>query len=163
MAKKSHFFFGFILGAASALATTYLLTPQTSDELKHKFNQKKDDLADRAADYYDYAKDATADWRESAADLVDTIKTHTQSGEPADLASYDEKTQALKDELTQAPEVADSDEFDDIVLDGKSAFAQAKDADAETPEAPAEPAAEPEAPAAEADLEAEAKPEDPES
>lgn len=163
MAKKSHFFFGFILGAASALATTYLLTPQTSDELKHKFNQKKDDLADRAADYYDYAKDATADWRESAADLVDTIKTHTQSGEPADLASYDEKTQALKDELTQAPEVADSDEFDDIVLDGKSAFAQAKDADVETPEAPAEPAAEPEAPAAEADLEAEAKPEDPES
>jgi gas vesicle protein len=160
MAKKSHFLFGFILGAASALATTYLLTPQTSDELKHKFNQKKDDLADRAADYYDYAKDATADWRESAADLVDNIKSHSQHDD-ADLASYDEKTQALKDELTEAPEVADSDEFDDIVLDGKSAFAQAKDADVEAP-------AEPEAPAADPEPEAETKPaedtpEDPEA
>lgn len=160
MTKKSHFLFGFILGAASALATTYLLTPQTSDELKHKFNQKKDDLADRAADYYDYAKDATADWRESAADLVDNIKSHAQHDD-ADLASYDEKTQALKDELTEAPEVADSDEFDDIVLDGKSAFAQAKDADVEAP-------AEPEAPAADPEPEAETKPaedtpEDPEA
>jgi gas vesicle protein len=160
MAKKSHFLFGFILGAASALATTYLLTPQTSDELKHKFNQKKDDLADRAADYYDYAKDATADWRESAADLVDNIKSHAQHDD-TDLASYDEKTQALKDELTEAPEVADSDEFDDIVLDGKSAFAQAKDADVEAP-------AEPEAPAADPEPEAETKPaedtpEDPEA
>ncbi|WP_125708302.1 YtxH domain-containing protein [Lacticaseibacillus porcinae] len=155
MAKKSHFLFGFILGAASALATTYLLTPQTSDELKHKFNQKKDDLADRAADYYDYAKDATADWRESAADLVDNLKARTQHDD-GDLADYDAKTQALKDELTDAPEVADSDEFDDIVLDGKSAFAQAKDA-----EAPAEP----EAPAEEAAPEAETedKPEDPEA
>jgi gas vesicle protein len=152
MAKKSHFLFGFILGAASALATTYLLTPQTSDELKHKFNQKKDDLANRAADYYDYAKDATADWRESAADLVDNIKSHTQHDD-ADLASYDEKTQALKDELTDAPEVADSDEFDDIVLDGKSAFAQAKDADVEAP------AADPETEAAPA----ENTPEDPEA
>lgn len=157
MAKKSHFLFGFILGAASALATTYLLTPQTSDELKHKFNQKKDDLADRAADYYDYAKDATADWRESAADLVDNIKSHTQH-EAADLADYDDQTQALKDELTEAPEVADSDEFDDIVLDGKSAFAQAKDADVETPAAPAEPVApaEPDAPTPEAETDSEA-------
>ena len=158
MAKKSHFLFGFILGAASALATTYLLTPQTSDELKHKFNQKKDDLADRAADYYDYAKDATADWRESAADLVDNIKAHAQHDD-ADLASYDEKTQALKDELTDAPEVADSDEFDDIVLDGKSAFAQAKDADVETPAEPDAPAEAPETEAAPA----EDTPEDPEA
>lgn len=176
MAKKSHFLFGFILGAASALATTYLLTPQTSDELKHKFNQKKDDLADRAADYYDYAKDATADWRESAADLVDNIKTKVQTkDDDEDLASYDDKTQALKDELTAAPEVADSDEFDDIVLDGKSAFAQAKDADApdasaeaSAPEAaPAEPTSAPESADADpvgdatTDAPAEDKPEDP--
>lgn len=109
-------------------------------------------MADRAADYYDYAKDATADWRESAADLVDNIKAHAQHDD-ADLASYDEKTQALKDELTDAPEVADSDEFDDIVLDGKSAFAQAKDADVESP------AADPETEAAPA----ENTPEDPEA
>ncbi len=128
MAKKGHFFLGFILGATSALATTYLLTPQTSDELRRKFSQKKDDLADRAADYYDFAKDATADWRASANDLVGSLKdkVHTQDD---DLATYDAQTDALKEELTKAPEVATDSDFDDIVLDGKSAFAQAKDAD----------------------------------
>ncbi|WP_390404939.1 YtxH domain-containing protein [Lacticaseibacillus jixiensis] len=148
MANKGHFFLGFILGATSALATTYLLTPQTSDELRRKFSAKKDDLADRAADYYDYAKDATADWRESAGDLVENLKEKVRPAS-ADLASYDADTQALKDELTQAPEVATDSDFDDIVLDGKSAFAQAKDsADADT-DAPAEPtAAAAEAPAA---------------
>ncbi|WP_461215280.1 YtxH domain-containing protein [Lacticaseibacillus sp. GG6-2] len=132
MAKKGHFFLGFILGATSALATTYLLTPQTSDELRRKFGQKKDDLADRAANYYDYAKDATADWRESATDLVGTFKdkVHTKDD---DLATYDAQTDALKEELTKAPEVATDNDFDDIVLDGKSAFAQAKDADDDKP------------------------------
>ena len=86
MAKKGHFFLGFILGATSALATTYLLTPQTSDELRRKVSQKKDDLADRAADYYDYAKDATADWRESAGDLVDNLKDKVHSAD-TDLAT----------------------------------------------------------------------------
>ncbi|MCI1987041.1 MAG: YtxH domain-containing protein [Lactobacillus sp.] len=136
MAKKGHFFLGFILGATSALATTYLLTPQTSDELRRKFTQKKDDLADRAADYYDYAREATADWRESATDLVGNLKDKAKPAD-ADLSTYDEQTQALKDELTAAPEVAASDDFDDIVLDGKSAFAQAKDSADDVKPAPA--------------------------
>lgn len=138
MAKSSHFFLGFILGGASALAATYLLTPQTSDELKRKFTQKKDDLADRAADYYDYARDATADWRESAADFVGGLKNKTQSKQSDDLADYDDATAALKDELTDAPEVSSNDDFDDIVVDGKSAFAQAKD-DGTTPASEADP------------------------
>ena len=139
MSKKEHFVLGFVLGAASALVTTYLLTPQTADELRNKVSQKKDDLADRAADYYDYAKDATADWRDSATDLVGNLKEKVHH-QDADLATYDAQTEALKEELTEAPEVATDDEFDDIVVDGKSAFAQAKDADdgAEEPEAPAE-------------------------
>ena len=133
MAKKSHFLLGFVLGAASSLAATYLLTPQTSDELKEKFSKTKDDLSDRAADYYDYARDATAEWRESAQGLVEDLKQRAASAKhvEGDVASYDDATQALKDELTDAPEVPASEEFDDIVLDGKSAFAQAKD-DAET-------------------------------
>lgn len=142
---KGHFLLGFILGGASALAATYLLTPQTSDELKHKWQEKRDDLADRAADYYDYAKDATADWRESAADFVSDLKDRAHTADTGDLADYDDATAALKDELTAAPEVAESDDFDDIVVDGKSAFAQAKesaDADAADAEAPEEPIAE---------------------
>lgn len=150
---KGHFLLGFILGGASALAATYLLTPQTSDELKHKWQEKKDDLADRAADYYDYAKDATADWRESAGEFVADLKERAHATPATDLADYDDATAALKDELTAAPEVATDDDFDDIVVDGKSAFAQAKDDfdaattpadDADAPEAPEAP----EAPAA---------------
>lgn len=128
MAKKSHFFLGFVLGAASSLAATYLLTPQNSDELKDKFAKTKDDLADRAADYYDYARDATAEWRESAQGVVADLKQKAAAkAEDSDVTSYDDATQALKDQLTDAPETANSDSFDDIVLDGKSAFAQAKD------------------------------------
>lgn len=128
MAKKSHFLLGFVLGAASSLAATYLLTPQTSDELKEKFAKTKDDLADRAADYYDYAKDATAEWRESAQGVVSDLKDKVAAkADTGDVASYDDATTALKDQLTGAPESANNDDFDDIVLDGKSAFAQAKD------------------------------------
>ncbi|WP_225046682.1 YtxH domain-containing protein [Lacticaseibacillus kribbianus] len=145
MSKKSHFLLGFVLGAASSLAATYLLTPQTSEDLKKKFTDTKDDLADRAADYYDYAKDATAEWRDSATAFVDELKAKAQKPEAA-TATYDEATTALKDQLTAVPEVGGNDDFDDIVLDGKSAFAQAKDQadtpEPETPEAPAEPEAE---------------------
>ena len=58
MAKKGHFLLGFVFGAASALATTYLLTPQTSDELKRRVKHASENLADRAVDYFDYAKEA---------------------------------------------------------------------------------------------------------
>ncbi|WP_262314943.1 YtxH domain-containing protein [Lacticaseibacillus parakribbianus] len=139
MSKKSHFLLGFVLGAASSLAATYLLTPQTSSDLKKKFATTKDDLADRAADYYDYAKDATAEWRDSATALVADLKAKAQKPEDA-VANYDQATASLKDQLTAVPEVGGNDDFDDIVLDGKSAFAQAKDqadapvADAEGPE-----------------------------
>lgn len=161
---KGHFLLGFILGGASALAATYLLTPQTSDELKHKWQEKRDDLADRAADYYDYAKDATADWRESAADFVSDLKDRAHTTDTGDLADYDDATAALKDELTAAPEVAENDDFDDIVVDGKSAFAQAKEsADADAADADVADVAEaPEAPIAEraADDEAAGAPDD---
>ncbi|MFD1428958.1 YtxH domain-containing protein [Lacticaseibacillus mingshuiensis] len=127
MANKGHFFLGFVFGAASALAATYLLTPQTSDELKAKFAEKKEALADRAADYYDYAKDATTEWRDSATSFVGDMKEKAKKKQTEGLADYDGATQALKDELTDTPDAPASDDFDDIVLDGKSAFAQAKD------------------------------------
>ena len=94
MAKKGHFLLGFVFGAASALATTYLLTPQ------------------------------------SATDFVDELK---RKGDDADgskaLANYDAATEQLRDQLNTATDTDSSADFDDIVLDGKSAFAQAKDDD----------------------------------
>ncbi|WP_263849645.1 YtxH domain-containing protein [Lacticaseibacillus camelliae] len=97
------------------------MTPQNSDELKEKFTKTKDDLADRAADYYDYAKDATAEWRESAQGVVSDLKEKAAAkADDGDVASYDDATQALKDQLTDAPETANSDAFDDIVLDARA-------------------------------------------
>ena len=75
MAKKGHFLLGFVFGAASALATTYLLTPQTSDELKRRVKHAAENLADREGDYFDYDKAASADWKTSATDYGDEIKT----------------------------------------------------------------------------------------
>lgn len=130
MAKKGHFLLGFVFGAASALATTYLLTPQTSDELKRRVKHASEDLADRAVDYFDYAKEASADWKQSATDFVDELK---RKGDDADgskaLANYDAATEQLRDQLNTATDTDSSADFDDIVLDGKSAFAQAKDDD----------------------------------
>ncbi|WP_179395999.1 YtxH domain-containing protein [Lacticaseibacillus absianus] len=152
MSKKSHFLLGFVLGAASSLAATYLLAPQNSDELKRKLAEKKDDLADRAADYYDYARDATAEWRESAEGFVSDLKAKAQKPEQDALTTYDDATEALKAELTEVPEVAADADFDDIVLDGKSAFAQAKDQDdAPVDPEPSAPAPEPAAPEADDD------------
>lgn len=127
MSKKNHFVLGFFLGAAVSSAATWLLTPETGSDLKQKLAHKKDDIANRAADYYDYAREATAEWRDSASQFVSDLKE--QKHQDGDLADYDAQTQALKDELTDVPEVASDEEFDDIVLDGKSAFAQAKDSE----------------------------------
>lgn len=73
MAKKGHFCFGFVFGALSALATTYLLTPQTSDELKRRVKQLSENLLDRAVDYSDYAKEARLDWKQRLTDSVDEM------------------------------------------------------------------------------------------
>ncbi|KMO59867.1 hypothetical protein PZ02_10880, partial [Lacticaseibacillus rhamnosus] len=45
------------------------------------------------------------------------------------LANYDAATEQLRDQLNTANDTDTSADFDDIVLDGKSAFAQAKDDD----------------------------------
>ncbi len=125
MSKSKHFVLGFVLGSAAAIATTYLLTPQTTGELKRKLRDGKDQITDRAADYFDYAKDATADLRSSAEEFVTGLKTKIDKTEPLDLDDYDAATAEVRAAVTEADDEAD-DNFDDIVVDGKSAFAQAK-------------------------------------
>jgi gas vesicle protein len=155
MSKSKNFVLGFILGSATAIATTYLLTPQTTSELKRKLREGKDQISDRAADYYEYAKDATGDLRSSAEEFVTGLKTKIEKPEPLDLDDYDAATAEVRAAVTD-----DDENFDDIVVDGKSAFAQAKaageaeaeaadDEEAEAPEAPADP--EPATPAEDAE------------
>ncbi|KRO17948.1 YtxH domain-containing protein [Lacticaseibacillus saniviri] len=149
MAKNGHFLLGFIVGGVSALAATYFLTPQTSEDLKAQAKKKLDKLSDRAADYYDFAMEATEDLRENASGVVGDLKTKVMPTVSDDgLSDFDEQTAQLRDELTATPEVAANDDFDDIVLDGQSAFVQAKNDD--TPAAPESAAAEPEAAASQA-------------
>lgn len=126
MSKKNHFLLGFILGGASALAATYLLTPQTTDELKKKLKSGTNELSDRAADYFDFAKDATEDFRTSAEEFVTGLKTKITPNEDGDISAFTNATAAIRTKLAGGSD--DDDDFDDIVVDGKSAFGQAKDA-----------------------------------
>ena len=126
MSKKNHFLLGFILGGASALAATYILTPQTTDELKKKLKSGTNELSDRAADYFDFAKDATEDFRTSAEEFVTGLKTKITPNEDGDISAFTNATAAIRTKLVGGND--DDDDFDDIVVDGKSAFGQAKDA-----------------------------------
>ena len=151
MTKSNHFVLGFVLGTASALVTTYLLAPKSTDELKRRLKDSGSQLGDRATDYYEYAKDATSDLRSSAEELVTGLKTKLHKDEDIDLDTYDEETAELRGAVTDSSDDAEDDDadFDDIVVDGKSAFAQAKDEATPTAEdAEPAPAAEP-SPAAE--------------
>lgn len=128
MAKSNHFVLGFVLGTATALATTYLLSPKSTADLKKRLKSSGSQLGERATDYYEYAKDATSDLRSSAEELVTGLKTKLHSDDDdLDLDSYDEETAELRGAVTDSSDDDDDEDFDDIVVDGKSAFAQAKD------------------------------------
>ena len=123
MSKNSNFVWGFLLGTASALAANYLLAPANTKALKEKLENSGSELGDRAADYYEYAKDAATSLRGSAEELVTGLKTKLH------LDDYDEATAELRSAVIESDDDEDNDDdvFDDIIGDGKSAFAQAKD------------------------------------
>lgn len=129
MAKGTHFVLGFALGTVSALAAGVLLAPLNTKKLKEKVQSGVDEVGDRAADYFDYARDAASEFRSSAEEMATGLKTKlTRKGKPVDLDDYDEETAELRDAVIEPAEDDDeSDSFDDIIVDGKSAFAQAKD------------------------------------
>ncbi|MBU3851321.1 MAG: YtxH domain-containing protein [Candidatus Paralactobacillus gallistercoris] len=122
MAKKNHFFLGFILGGMSALAATYLMAPETGDELKNKITGKAHDLKDRALDYYNEISEAADEASKEVAEAGDEAKEN-----------IDEVTNDIDNELNEAGDTMrddmDKDDFDNIVIDGKSAFGEAKDHD----------------------------------
>ncbi|MCI1283349.1 MAG: YtxH domain-containing protein [Lacticaseibacillus songhuajiangensis] len=129
MSKNSNFVWGFLLGTASALAANYLLAPANTKALKEKLESSGSELGDRAADYYEYAKDAATSLRGSAEELVTGLKTKLQGDDDLNLDDYDEETAELRSAVIESDddEDNDDDDFDDIIVDGKSAFAQAKD------------------------------------
>lgn len=131
MSKNSNFVLGFLLGTASALAANYLLAPANTKALKEKLENGGSEIGDRAADYYEYAKDAATNLRGSAEELVTGLKTKLHHEDDLDLDDYDEETAELRSAVIESGDDADDEDddedFDDIIVDGKSAFAQAKD------------------------------------
>lgn len=130
MSKNSNFVWGFLLGTASALAANYLLAPANTKALKEKLENSGSELGDRAADYYEYAKDAATSLRGSAEELVTGLKTKLQGSDDLNLDDFDDETAELRSAVIESgddEEDTDDDDFDDIIVDGKSAFAQAKD------------------------------------
>ncbi|KRM24422.1 YtxH domain-containing protein [Latilactobacillus graminis] len=133
MTKKGHFLLGVLVGGVSAIGATLMLTPKTGKELQAKLVDLGDDLMDRAQDYYYLASetatdlkentmvhlnrvhDYASDWQDNAADLKDQAKIQ-----------FDEKTADLKSQFGSNIESGQED-FDDIIIDGKSAFGEAKD------------------------------------
>lgn len=127
MGKSTHFVLGFALGTVSALAAGVLLAPLNTKKLKEKLQSGVDEIGDRAADYYDYARDATSELRSSAEEMATGLKTKlVHKSQNIDLDDYDEETAELRQAVID-PADDEADSFDDIVVDGKSAFAQAKD------------------------------------
>ncbi|MFT8410407.1 MAG: YtxH domain-containing protein [Schleiferilactobacillus perolens] len=139
MAKKGHFLIGFLIGGAVAFATASLLAPKTGAQLTDKLKKKGTDGKDRAMDYYHYASDLTDTLRDQAGDKIEDLKStfaalkdnmavHNtlDQADEADRAAFDAETDDIGDALTAAGEDSDQD-FDDIVIDGKSAFEAAKE------------------------------------
>ncbi|MEJ1300500.1 YtxH domain-containing protein [Latilactobacillus sakei] len=132
MAKKG-FLFGVLVGGAAAIGATLLLTPKTGKELQNKLVDLGEDAIDRAQDYYylmnetaadlkgeakfhmNRVHDYASDWQENALDIKEQAK-----------AQFDEKTADLKSQFGSSLEPT-AEDFDDIVIEGKSAFGQAKD------------------------------------
>lgn len=133
MAKKGHFLLGVLVGGAAAIGATLMLTPKTGKELQSKLVDLGDDLMDRAQDYYYLASETTADLKDDAK--LHMNRVHDYASDWQDNASdikeqakaqFDEKTADLKSQFGGSLEASQED-FDDIVIDGKSAFGQAKD------------------------------------
>lgn len=135
MAKKGHFLIGFVIGGAVAFAAATLLAPKTGAQLTDRLKKKSGAGKDRAMDYYQYATDLTDSLRDQAGDKIEDLKEtfanfkdsmNAKHSSPADKEAFDAATDALGDDLTQAEDNADEG-FDDIVIDGKSAFEAAKE------------------------------------
>lgn len=156
MAKKGHFLLGVVIGSVAAASAAYLFAPEKAEDLRKKAAKKQQTAKDSALKLYHAADEATADWRSDAAKKVATVLNDHEGLQTA-LSSSSEKLQQLKQEFQGATdqmkdqlddvseqlkssfeETKDAADFDDIVLDEKSAF---KDEQKPAPKAPVTPEA----------------------
>lgn len=148
---KGHFFLGLVIGSAAAIGAALLLTPETAEDIKKRASLNSNKLKNRASELYQIADDATADWREDAAEKVNQVLSEHESLHYAvDTSSkavqqfkdtfqdateqmksqFGDVSEQLKSSFEQTKDAADnvdSDDFDDIVLDSQSAFQEAQD------------------------------------
>ncbi|WP_056974382.1 YtxH domain-containing protein [Holzapfeliella floricola] len=120
------FIFGFLVGAATGFAASAMV----SDETKNELAKKGQDLKEKASDYATQASEQFSDYANQAKDKAEELKATSQDKFEDMKDKYDQSTDALKDQIKRRTNQNDNSEitdFDDIVIDGKQAFNEAKD------------------------------------
>ncbi|WP_281164322.1 hypothetical protein [Liquorilactobacillus sicerae] len=136
MSKKTSLLFGLAAGIAAYTVTKKVLK-EHRPEIKAKLQELKDNGTEVGLRYYDYAKDylnnqvdvktSFADLKERVLDAADSLKNNDKLQQA--FTSLKDATDELKEELAnqhQEQEELDGENDDEIVIDGRSAFGEAK-------------------------------------
>lgn len=124
--SKSKFLLGMVIGGAAAFGATMLVTPKTGAQIKRKLVDLSDDTLDRVQDYYYYLADATEDLRDELAEGVQELKAQATDFKLSKQDHFENFKTATEELRTDLKNTVENGEFDDILIDGKSAFGQAK-------------------------------------
>lgn len=136
MSKKTSLLFGLATGLVAYTLTKKVLK-EHRPEIKAKLQELKDNGTEVGLRYYDYAKDylnnqgnvqtSFADLKEKARDVADNLRNNDKLQQA--FTSLKDATEELKEELVsqhQEQEELDGENEDEIVIDGRSAFGEAK-------------------------------------
>ncbi|KRN27472.1 hypothetical protein IV38_GL002125 [Lactobacillus selangorensis] len=132
MAKKNknHFVLGFILGGATTYLATLFLTPVTSDDIvkgvQQRFNSLKQQLSGHQ-DIQQNEKETLNNIQDAQDQLKKNVQDNLKKSTDAVRAQMDQVKQSADKLASDAAQAADEADMDDIVIDGKSAFGEAKD------------------------------------
>ncbi|KRL37328.1 hypothetical protein [Liquorilactobacillus uvarum] len=146
MGKKTAIAVTLVTGAAAYGATRYLLKSEHREKVLNKFSALTDDGREAALKYYQFAKEYFKDENEFRDDLENLKQKFSETAK--DLKSNENVNKAfdsLKEATSDLKQQFEKEkvEYDDlapetdIVIDGRSAFGQAKQA-AESEDNPTE-------------------------
>ncbi|AUJ32556.1 MAG: hypothetical protein ABF483_09760 [Liquorilactobacillus nagelii] len=139
MVKKSSVFFAVTAGIAAYVVTKKVL--QNQENVKNKLQELKEDGTEAGVRYYQYAREFFNDetfkpsfegFKQKVVDTASDLKNNEKINQA--FASLKTATADLRSELTEQKRAAEGENSaektksteDEIVIDGRSAFGQAK-------------------------------------
>ncbi|MDN2454221.1 MAG: hypothetical protein ABF470_08775 [Liquorilactobacillus sp.] len=136
MGRKLSVFTTLAVGAAAYFITKKVLSDH-QEQIKEKIAQMADEGRENAVRYYNHARDyvnegydfqdTLSGLKQKVADTAEDLKNGDNVGQA--LSSLKEATLELKKQFDKGKDNRDDDVVeDDIVIDGRSAFGEAKDA-----------------------------------